>query len=201
MVVLCSAVALALGHSFCKWLYRQIVAEPATKSLPGTWPGRWTFALYGGFWLLFVIVMTASGLARTTTWFFQFDQPLYQPRPSYYAEMSMVEGQIAMAEVEAEGDVTEMRARLLDNRDAYGPPRWEQYHILLLPGPSNRLQAAIFYPRNSDGQRRIGFRVFGDNSLRETYPMDKLVDTISHLERAARERAGTGDKRGSQGPA
>ena len=196
MVVLCSAIALALGHSFRKWLYRQIGGSAPAKGLPGIWPVRWTFALYGGFWLLFAIVMTASGLARTTTWFFQFDKPFYVARSgnSYIAEMKQIEGMVALAALECKGDVSRMREWMFEFGQDYRPPPWEKHEFLFFPAPDNILEAAIFYPRDIEAQRRVGFWMYGAGE--KEHPIDKLTEVIARLERTARERAGAGYRRG-----
>src|SRR3954469_10093687 len=71
MVVLCSALMLLVLQRFLSWLY---LAFARGAERPSVWRWRWTLALYAFFWILFVIVIGASGVMRHATWLVQFTE-------------------------------------------------------------------------------------------------------------------------------
>jgi hypothetical protein len=177
MVLLCSAIAIPLLHSFCSWFY---ASKPSNRA-SGLWTFRATFGVYAGFWLLFVIVIAASGLLRTTQWVLKSSGPLYRARPNYYAYSRHAEHLLAMVQLENKNDIRLIRANLLS--DEYSSvATWEDMNILLFPGVSNELKGAIIVPRDPERQRKYGFSVVGVEPSADKIPMERLPEFISLLE-------------------
>lgn len=60
-VALCSALVLLTLQLFLQWLYAAMSPRSTSPYRPATWSWRWTVAVYACFWILFAIVIGASG--------------------------------------------------------------------------------------------------------------------------------------------
>lgn len=188
MVVLCSGLLLVGLHSLGGWLY---TAARGTHpgSGPVRWPWRWTGAIFGAFWLLFVLVMGASGLGRQLTWLADYDGPLYEERRSGWAELTQADGALATAFVEHPSNATE--ALMAFRRGDYEPTGskptlWEQHHVLLFTNASGGLAGYVIFPRNPSLRERTGFLASGAEVVSRSGAMTNLPAVIARLERRAR---------------
>src|SRR5436190_12819281 len=115
MVVLCSALIVAGLQWFLSWLCVTLAPGPEQ---PVSWPWRWTFALYAFFWILFGIVMGASGAMRQTTWLIEFTEPLYRRRVNGYVELRQASAEVETALLESNGDIQKAQKLLMSFRQS-----------------------------------------------------------------------------------
>jgi hypothetical protein len=128
-----------------KWLYS------ALSSPTAQWPWRWTISLYAFFWILFAVVMGASGAARQTSWLLQFKEPIYKPRE--YAGLRIASSELEAVLLEGKGDLRKAQSYLAASRRA-GFGSWDQYQYVFLTDSSNRVETALIIPRDPEAQRK-----------------------------------------------
>jgi hypothetical protein len=167
MVILCSLPALFLLQRFLSWLCVTL-ASNAEQRLAWRW--RWTLALYAFFWILFGIVLGASGVMRQTTWLIQFTEPLYKPRINGYLELRAAAGAAQMALLDSSNDVQQAQ-KLLTSFRPDGAGAWDHHEFVFLTNATGRIDVVII-PRDPEVQSKAGFVLLSDRE--QHYPITNL---------------------------
>jgi hypothetical protein len=172
MVVLCSAVVLFVLQRFLSWLY---LALAPSAERPSAWQWRWTLALYAFFWILFGIVMGASGVMRQTTWLIHFSEPLYKPRLNGYVELRHAAGEVETALLESGGDIRQAQ-KLLTSFRRDGAGAWDYHQFLFLTNGTGSVDVVII-PRDPEIQRKAGFALLADDK-EQHLPITNLLTLL-----------------------
>jgi hypothetical protein len=171
MVVLCSGLIIVALQWFLGWVHRACRAE----EFPWRW--RWTVTIYASFWILFGIVIGASGAMRQTTWLLQFTEPVYKARRHEFTELRMVTSAVELALLETGRDLHKSQSLLASYRSG-GFGSWDHHQFVFLADSSNRIETVLIVPRDPDAQRQVGFTVVGDNNVGEHVPIERLGEFL-----------------------
>jgi len=185
MVAVCSVILLFGLHSLGGWLYG---AGGSKEGGGRAWSWRWTGVVFGSFWLLFALVMGASGLSRQLVWLSEFDGPLYVERQSGWMEIKQADLAIRMALQEEEDNGMHALAsfRNGEHERAHSKPTlWEAHHVLLFTNANGRHVGHILVPRDPQARQRIGFLVSGAEWKSDQLRMTNLPTVIARLEAQA----------------
>ena len=171
MVVLCSGIMVLALQWFLNWLY------PALSTQAARWPWRWTISLYAFFWILFGIVMGASGAMRHAVWLSQITEPIYKVRENTYVALRMASSEMESILMDTQGDIHAAQALLAASR-GQGVGAWDRHQFVLIGDSSNRFVKALVIPREPEAQRKVGFVTLGASSPSGHQPIERLPDFL-----------------------
>ncbi len=185
MVLLCSLMILVSAHYFLRWFYSALQKDPLV-GVPIKWPWRWTFSLYTALWLLFGIVMGASGLEQHVSWLREFAGPYYTPRYSGHRWFGGATVNMAMALDDADWQKDKALKVFYESdrqiTSMNGPHLWEVMEILYFNGPDGKLAAVIMIPRDRLKQANDNFVFYIKDEGFEREPIDHLPAIIAKFE-------------------
>jgi hypothetical protein len=184
--LLCSVLAIAIGHSLLRALFGRIqrVSRPATPIR--RWPWRWTICSYAALWLLFVIAFGAGGILRHTTWLIHYHEPWYRERMGSYVQVRRMDGEVQALLMENNFEFERTRVAFFRMRPE-GKHRigYEDFDVILYPDLSNNVSAYVIVPRHAQQSARkvFGASVSGVGGAM-VRPISELQQTISQLDAA-----------------
>jgi hypothetical protein len=151
-----------------------MVPKLALWHAPGGFGPRASLAM--AMWLLFAIVMGASGLMRQTAWLIETSEPTYKPRANRSVELRQASVAAQTALLEANGDIQQAQ-RLLISWRRNGTGAWEDHQFVFLPNRDNGADIVII-PRDPEARLKLGFLLLKENN-QEELPIDQLP-TLLH---------------------
>jgi hypothetical protein len=185
MVLVCSTLIVAGTHWLCDWIYAHNT-NPIQENSP-RWQWQWSLSLYVGLWVLFIAAMGITGFVHQLGWLLSSKEPIIIER-KYRGISRMQMRETAMnlitAAEDSDWNLTATRKGFLE---VSGPiafrrrPAIEELHVLFIPGPEEKLAAAIVFPREAAERDVAGFIVIRNQAgaWEEPHPMRDFSEVLA----------------------
>ena len=183
--LLCSVLAIAIGHWLLRALFGRIQRVSRTTPPTRRWRWRWTICLYAGLWLLFVIAFGAGGVLRHMTWLIHYQEPWYRERMGSYIQVLRMDGEVQELLMENNSEFERTRRAFFlmspERRHRIG---YEEFDVIFYPDVSNNVCAYVMIPRDAQQSARKFFGTWVSGESDMIKPIAELPQTISQLDAA-----------------
>jgi len=178
MALLCSLIALGLGHVF----FRSVAV-----AVDRTWRWRWTVCGFAAIGVLFLVGMSAGGIAHQIGWMASSSEELTEKDPSPNGgksrrrQMSYLWGfrsQYLMSNSDLTQAITDFRMQMISGKR----PAIETYHmfVILDETDENKYVGMLSFPRVKDPYRTwVGLLDIEEGrGMHEIYTEEELQDIL-----------------------